>query len=296
MRCGVLFLTLVAVLLSLGQAFQKLSSLSAATDRKLSVLRQSRLKALLTQDVGMTVFSFGAAYLWLDIWVRAANNGFDPKLSRKIIHSGSAPLFMLLWPLYSGEPGAKYVAAVVPFLQMVRLVYAGRLRTHPTQPPHHKDATVGAAPMMDGGIAKAISRSGSPQEAIQGPLIYTVVLLVCTAVFFRHSAVGVVAVLQMAMGDGLADIVGRRFGKRKWPFSDHKSYMGSLAFVLGSFVACTGILALFSATGVLQLDVVAALPRILLISVICAAVELSEISDDNWTVPLAGGVAANLLL
>jgi dolichol kinase len=248
----------------------------------------------------MTVFSFGAAYLWLDIWVRAANNGFDPKLSRKIIHSGSAPLFMLLWPLYSAEPSAKYVAAMVPFLQMVRLVYAGRLRTQPTQPPHHKDttaaATSGAAPVMDGGIVKAISRSGSPHEAIQGPLIYTVVLLVCTAVFFRHSAVGVVAVLQMAMGDGLADIVGRRFGKRKWPFSDHKSYMGSLAFVLGSFAACTGILALFAETGVLQLDVAAALPRILLISIICAVVELSDIADDNWTVPLAGVVAAKLLL
>ena len=41
---------------------------------------------------------------------------------------------------------------------------------------------------------------------------------------------------------------------------------------------------------------VAALPRLFLISLICGAVELSDVADDNWTVPLAGGLAAKLLL
>ncbi len=255
------------------------------------------LKSLLTShDTAVTVFAFAGAYAWLDVWVRLANRGFDPKLSRKIIHSGSAPLFMLLWPLYSSAPSARYVAAVVPLLQAVRLIAAGKLRTSPTATTTAAGSPRGQGAVVDGGIAKAISRSGSAQEAIQGPLIYTLVLLVATAAFFRDTPVGVVAILQMAMGDGLADIVGRRFGSTKWPFSAHKSYMGSLAFVLGSFVACSGILALYSATGVLQLDIVAALPRILLISVICSIVELVDIADDNWTVPLAGGIAAKLLL
>jgi len=58
------------------------------------------------------------------------------------------------------------------------------------------------------------------------------VLLFATLFSFRESAVGVVAVTQMAVGDGLADIVGRRFGKVKWPFSRNKSLVGSAAFVV----------------------------------------------------------------
>lgn len=137
---------------------------------------------------------------------------------------------------------------------------------------------------------------GSSQEAIQGPLIYTLVLLACTLLFFRSDPIGVVAVLQMAVGDGLADIVGRRYGRKKWPFSANKSYVGSLAFVLGAFSVTASMLQWFAVTDVMDINVTAALPKLLFITLLCAAVELWEVADDNWTVPLTAGLAAKILL
>jgi dolichol kinase len=52
-------------------------------------------------------------------------------------------------------------------------------------------------------------RSGAKSEALGGPLIYTIVLLLGTFLFFRGSPIGVVAIIQMAAGDGIADIIGR---------------------------------------------------------------------------------------
>ena len=102
----------------------------------------------------------------------------------------------------------------------------------------------------------------------------------------------------MAIGDGLADIVGRKYGSQKWSFAPSKSYAGTAAFVVGSFVATSLVLALFSSLGSLNLDVAAKLPIVLLISVICALVELIPVEgvDDNITVPLAAALLAALLL
>lgn len=55
----------------------------------------------------------------------------------------------------------------------------------------------------------ACHRSGSKSEALGGPLLYTIVLFLGTLLFFRDSPIGVVAISQMAAGDGIADIIGR---------------------------------------------------------------------------------------
>ena len=96
---------------------------------------------------------------------------------------------------------------------------------------------------------------------------------------------GIVAITQMAAGDGMADIIGRycvllvstsvknhsvvtkavnsdysthgmirlfgfyrQFGKRKWPFAPSKSLLGSLAFVLSGFFVSCALLALMNHT------------------------------------------------
>ena len=66
----------------------------------------------------------------------------------------------------------------------------------------------------------------------------------------------------MAAGDGLADIVGRRWGTVKWPFSASKSYAGTAAFVAGAFVVSAAVLGLLSASGSMALDVVQYLPQV----------------------------------
>lgn len=246
--------------------------------------KDSRLQALPVYDAGVSVVAIGASLIWLEIWTSLANNGkIDPKLSRKIIHCGSAPLFMCLWPLYSDDSYNKVLAAFVPFLNAARLFIAG-IRSNDDMSSSSRR------------LAATISRSGSNKEALGGPLIYTIVLFLATIVFFRDSPTGVVAVCQMAAGDGLADIVGRRWGTAKWPFSVNKSYIGSLSFVIGGFLVSAGVLQLLSVSGSLNLDVVANLPQLLLVSIICAATELVPIGDDNVSVPLVGAIATALLI
>ena len=53
-----------------------------------------------------------------------------------------------------------------------------------------------------------------------------------------------IAVTQMAVGDGLADIVGRQWGSVKWPFSKSKSLIGSGAFLVGGFTISAALLLL----------------------------------------------------
>ena len=47
-------------------------------------------------------------------------------------------------------------------------------------------------------------------------------------------APAITAVCVMAAGDGMADIVGRKFGSVKWPWDKEKSLIGSAAFVAGT--------------------------------------------------------------
>ena len=180
--------------------------------------------------------SLGLAVL-ATAWVKfittlAANGTLQPSVSRKLIHTTSAPIFLLCWPLFSEAPEARLLAAIVPSLQIAKLWLASR-------------GKLGA----DGEqMVRAISRSGNTNEVAGGPLVYTLVLLVAGLLGWR-TLWAAVAICQMAVGDGLADIVGRRFGTVKWPFAPDKSPAGSAAFVLGAFASSLGMVAYFHLFG-----------------------------------------------
>jgi len=167
--------------------------------------------------------------------------------------------------LYSDLPHARWFAGLIPFLQIVRLYLAGTRRDYAESSNQEADRSE---------LIQAVSRTGNRGEALGGPLLYSVVLLVGTVFFFRESSVGIVAMSQMAAGDGFADIVGRRFGTVKWPFAPNKSIAGSIGFVVAGFAVSVGLLALMNYTGVLLINVVDKLPALLGISVFSAAVEL----------------------
>ena len=219
------------------------------------------------------------AKLWVGIWSNLAQTGkIPPVISRKIIHSGSAPLFLLFWPLYADDASARFIAAMVPLLQIFRLYRAGQA-----------DAT------GDAGLVRAVSRSGVRQEALGGPLLYSIVLLCATILGWRNLTAAV-AVCQMAVGDGVADIFGRRFGKVKWPIAPSKSIVGSTAFTLGAFIASACAVALFHGAGYTLLTAASCLPALFVISVLSALVELMPGLDDNLSVPLFAAVASSILL
>lgn len=204
--------------------------------------------------------------------------------ARKIIHTLSAPLFMLLWPLYSGAYGARVFASIVPLLNTLKLYLAG--------------TDSGSGDETE--LAVAISRSGDANEALGGPFVYVLVLLFSTLVFWTDSPIGIVAISNMAIGDGVADLIGRRFGStNKWSFNKSKSMAGSAAFVVGSFVGSYGLISWLTSMGAmdpLELGTMGLVGRLFAIAVICAGVELIPVGDDNWTVPLSAALLTAFLL
>ena len=218
----------------------------------------------LANDVGCTAGAAAGAVAWIKIWTTLAEKGvIDAKLARKIVHCGSGPLYLLVWRFYSDAALAPIIAALVPALNVIKLQKASQ---------------------DDNELSRAISRSGDPSEVLGGPYVYTWVLLVAALLAFR-TPYAVIAVAQMAVGDGLADIIGRRFGRQKWFCNPEKSYAGSLAFVIGATGASIGLLR--------WLGFPAPLAPLFTISCACALVEvlLTDV-DDNVSVPLVGGLLA----
>lgn len=236
---------------------------------------------LLARDCGASVLVTVLAYVFVKTITRLAKNGvLHPRDSRKIIHTLSAPLFLLCWPLFS--KAGRWFAACAPLTNAIRLWLAGR----------------GAGETE---LANAVSRSGNVEEAGGGPFLYCLVTIAAVMLFWTDSLAGVVAICAMAVGDGLADIVGRRLGKNnKWFFSERKSMAGSLAFWVGSATAAVGLsLWLSAVTGVTPLG---SFPTSTLVARICAVtgvsavVELIPIGDDNWTVPTTAALLSMLFL
>ena len=225
------------------------------------------------QDIVATVVTLALCLLWLRAMDALAHRGLiEQRLSRKIIHIGTGPLFVLCWNLFSAQPWARWCAALVPAAITLQFFL------------------VGIGVMKDEAAVKAMTRHGEPAEILRGPLFYGIVFVVCTLVFWRLSPVGLLALMLMCGGDGLADVVGRRWGKVKLPFGTEKSWAGSLAMLLGGFVFGFGFVALFSRLGVFArpLDLGSAFWRVALIALVAAVVEALPIPDiDNITTTAA---------
>lgn len=221
------------------------------------------------RDGAATLFAFTIAVSWLRlIEFLAARGRLEPKLSRKIIHIGTGPLFVLCWQLFSAASTARYFAALVP------LLITGQF------------FAIGLGWIQDREAVQAMTRTGKPTEILRGPLYYGIVFIVCTLVFWRNSPIGILALMSLCGGDGFADIVGRRFGTHKLFFNSQKSWIGSLAMFLGSFAFGFVFLALFNHFGNFHpaLDLVETARNVAAIALITTIVEALPYRDiDNIT-------------
>lgn len=228
------------------------------------------------QDLAATAITFGVALVWLRLVDGLAHRKrLDPQLSRKIIHIGTGPLFVLCWNLFSQAAGARWLAALVP------LTITGQF------------VMVGLGLIRDEAAVQAMTRHGDPREILRGPLYYGIVFVLCTLLFWRHSPVGILALMLMCGGDGLADVVGRRWGARKLPFGGDKSWVGSLAMALGGFVFAFGFVWLFNVLGNFRpaLGLAPTASAVAVIALAAALVEALPLPDvDNLTLSLTGVV------
>ncbi|XP_061368857.1 probable phytol kinase 1, chloroplastic isoform X3 [Gastrolobium bilobum] len=192
----------------------------------------------LLHDAGATVAVLGGGYALVFAFDDLTRRNFlNQDLSRKLVHILSGLLFLVSWPIFSrGQhegnwvplPGeragsgraapavwapsnttkARYFAAFVPLMNCLRLLVNG------------------LSLASDEGLIKSVTRKGDPRELLKGPLYYVVILMLCALVFWRESPIGVVALAMMSGGDGVADIIGRRYGSMKIPYNQKKSWAG----------------------------------------------------------------------
>ncbi len=187
----------------------------------------------------------------------------DPEIVRKIVHIGTGNVILLAWWLKI--PAIAGITASVLASAVTLLSYR--------------------FPILPG--INSVGRRSF------GTFFYSMSIGVLVAWFWEvqqpyYAALGI---LTMAWGDGLAAIIGQRFGKHKYQlFGGQKSWEGSLTMAIVSFVICSLIL----------LSVQGNSWQVWMISVVVALVTtgletISFAGIDNLTVPLGSAALAFVL-
>lgn len=225
------------------------------------------------------VITFVLMLVWLRLNDYTAHKGWvSGHISRKIIHTGTGPLFLLCWLLFDDDPINRYLAALVPFAITVQFAF------------------VGLGIIKDQAAVDAMSRTGDRKEILRGPLFYGIVFVIMTIVYWKYSPIGVIALMLMCGGDGLADIFGRKYGLQTLPWSDRKTWVGSLAMFLGGFTFAAIIVLIYLWAGIFSGSAVQYLINILVIAFVGSAVESLPFRDiDNISVTLAAVLVGHLL-
>jgi phytol kinase len=225
------------------------------------------------------IITFVLSLTWLRFNDYLAHRGLiSGPLSRKIIHIGTGPIFVLCWLLFPDNPYNRYLAALVPLAITIQFTL------------------VGLGIIKDQAAVDAMSRSGDRKEILRGPLFYGIVFVFLTIIYWWENPIGVVALMLLCGGDGLADIIGRRYNSKALPWSTTKSILGSTAMFLGGWVFSLVIVAIFIYAGKFQQPFGYYFPGITLIALIGAIVESLPLKDfDNLTVPTAAVIVGHLL-
>jgi phytol kinase len=217
---------------------------------------------------------------WLRLNDYFAHKGLvSGPVSRKIIHIGTGPIFVLCWLLFTESAYSRYIAALIPLAITIQF------------------ALVGLGLMKDDAAVQAMSRNGDRKEILRGPLFYGVVFVILTIWFWKESPIGIVALMLLCGGDGLGDIIGKRYGKIKLPWSNNKSVVGSLAVFVGGWVLAVFVVGVYLGLRVWPGYLGDYLLPITIIAFVGALVESLPFRDiDNITVPVIAVILGFLIL
>ncbi len=234
---------------------------------------------MLSNNILALIITFVVALAWLRINDYLAHRGWvESHLSRKLIHIGTGPLFVLCWLLFTDNPINKYLAALVPlaFTLQFLLIGIGVIKDEPS--------------------LKAMSRSGDRREILRGPLYYGIIFVLLTIIYWKSSPIGIVGLMLMCGGDGLADIFGRKWGAQKIPWNQGKSWVGSGGMFLGGWLLSALVIWIYTLAGVFSASFQTYLIPITIIAVVGTLVESLPLKDiDNITVTVSAAIVGYFL-
>ncbi|KAM3325857.1 putative phytol kinase 2, chloroplastic [Capsicum baccatum] len=262
--------------------FQKLKTRRLHRSTRIKVVDFTMFSEnLFIGDLVASGLSGGIALSMLRLWEETAKRGFfDQKTNRKLVHISIGLVFMLCWPMFSSGHQGAILAALIPGLNIIKMLL------------------LGLGMWRDDATVKSMSRFGDHRELLKGPLYYALTITYACAVYWRYSPISIGLICNLCAGDGIADIVGRRFGKQKLPYNKNKSFAGSIAMAIAGFLVSVGFLHYFSLFGYIQVSSKTVL-GFLFMSLAAALVEshpLSSELDDNLTVPLTSVLVGSLVI
>lgn len=202
-----------------------------------------------------------AVFLYLSILVFAADAlsrllPDDPELTRKVVHIGSGNVILLAW-----------------WFDISRTVIVGA-------------AIIAAAIAITSYLIPILPSIESVGRKSFGTLFYAISMGILAACFWLDTPqYAVIGILVMAWGDGMAAIIGQRFGKHKYQIGAiTKSWEGSLAMTGAAFVVTGATLMVVEGNSWQTWTITAV---VALVATIFEA--FSKLGIDNLTVPLACG-------
>ena len=191
----------------------------------------------------------------------------DNKIGRKLVHIFVGISSILCWTLFSDSLMARFFSALVPLIFSLFFLVTGRGWKKPSKE------------MI------SFTRNNDCKELLFGPLHYSIVLTVITMIFWRDSPIGVFALILLSIGDGLADLVGRRWGVNPLPFNKNKSWEGFIAMFISSFIFGLFFIAFFYLLGYYQVNFIELIPTIWVIALFSTFIESITIGKlDNLTI------------
>jgi phytol kinase len=203
----------------------------------------------------------GAVFAYLGILVLVAEGlsrllPNDPELTRKVVHIGSGNVILLAWWLDISQTvivSAAVIAAAIAILSYL----------------------IPILPSIESVGRKSF-----------GTLFYAISMGILAACFWLHTPqYAVIGILVMAWGDGMAAIIGQRFGRHKYQIGEvTKSWEGSLAMAASTLIV-TGAMLLVTAGNNWQTWTI----TVVVAFVATIAEAFSKLGVDNLTVPLASG-------
>ncbi|MGF1676986.1 MAG: diacylglycerol/polyprenol kinase family protein [Rivularia sp. (in: cyanobacteria)] len=190
----------------------------------------------------------------------------SPDISRKITHIGAGSLIGFL-ALYNDSHWSKYLNVTIFVVWIVLLIQKGLFADD-------NDEAV-----------KTMTRNGDKSELLKGPLYFVIVATICGTLFYKTFA-GVIAIAILGWGDGIAPIIGSRYGKLKYEVLSTKSVEGTVSMLVAAFAASVFFVWLIIPN---ELNIM----RIFLLTIIATIVEACSPKEiDNILIPTVVILAA----
>jgi len=227
------------------------------------------------QDVIILIISFiiSIMFFYFTDWIKKKGLA-SQYFTRKLIHLALAPIFLFTFLLYSGQWFSPWIAVIIPIIYFIAILLINLDIIKLSQ------------------LTTTMSRSGDPRELLRGIAYYLIVVIIVCIVGWSsfpllswYSPLAIFVISILAVGDGLADIVGRKIDRYKFKILAEKSIPGSVAMFVSSLVACLAFLTIFG------YDVLSMIFLTLVIVGVATIVEaLSPGELDNITVPLTTAI------